>query len=405
MQPTRHLKKASLVLVLALTLPGASARALGQAATRPHATSQGRGTDASCTAAEKARRVGALQKYRATMSDARRAYFRAHRSATVRRAFVRHQEATLQALRRAASCTVIPAGARITATIPIPNDGPAVVAGHAVWVVDRADGAAKPDGTPQGSILRVDTTTDAVTDRIGGVAGGAADEGFGAVWAAGFNFNAVYRIDTATHQVSRLASGPSSDEGPNDVAVTATGVWVANHHSGTIAELDPVTGSIVRSVPIVAPGPGGLQHLLADGSDLWLSVAADNTLLRIDPTTGSIVQRVTVPGGTCGGLAADTTHIWITAGECGSERLSAIQRQTGQVTAIALAGIPVDVASAFGSIWVTTISPPRLLRLDPATRTVTGSLDLRSAPWSIEAGTDALWVRVDGSLLSVVPQN
>jgi hypothetical protein len=64
-----------------------------------------------------------------------------------------------------------------------------------------------------------------------------------------------------------------------------------------------------------------------------------------------------------------------------------------------------STSRAFGSIWVTTISPPRLLRLDPATRTVTGSLDLPSAPWSIEAGTHALWLRVDGSLLSVVPQN
>lgn len=133
------------------------------------------------------------------MSDARRAYFRAHRSATVRRAFVRHQEATLQALRRAASCTVIPAGARITATIPIPNDGPAVVAGHAVWVVDRADGAAKPDGTPQGSILRVDTTTDAVTDRIGGVAGGAADEGFRRSLGGGIQLQTRSTASTPRH--------------------------------------------------------------------------------------------------------------------------------------------------------------------------------------------------------------
>jgi streptogramin lyase len=339
------------------------------------------------------------------MSDKRRAYFRAHRSASVRRAFVRHQEAMLQSLRRAAACTVIPAGARITATIPIPNDGPAVVAGDAVWVVDSENGAANPDGTPKGSIFRVDTSTDSATDRIGGVAGGAADEGFGAVWAAGFAFNAVYRIDTATHRVTRLASGPSSDEGPNDVAVTATGVWVANHHSGTVAELDPVTGSVVRSLPIVAPGSGGPQNLLVDGNDLWLSVARDNTVLRIDPTTGSIVQRAFVPGGTCGGLAADAGQIWITGGQCGSERLSAIQRQTGQVADIALGGIPVDVASAFGSIWVATLSPSRLVRLDPTTRTVTGSLDLPSSPWAIAAGTDALWVRVDGALLRVGPQN
>jgi hypothetical protein len=43
----------------------------------------------------------------------------------------------------------IPAGSRIVTTIPIAGDGPAIVAANAVWVVDRAGGAANPDGTPK----------------------------------------------------------------------------------------------------------------------------------------------------------------------------------------------------------------------------------------------------------------
>lgn len=71
-----------------------------------------------------------------------------------------------------------------------------------------------------------------------------------------------------------------------------------------------MTGSIVRSVPIVAPGPGGPQHLLADGSDLWLSVAADNTLLRIDPTKGASSNASPSPAGP----AADSPPIPPTSG-------------------------------------------------------------------------------------------
>lgn len=78
-------------------------------------------------------------------------------------------------------------------------------------------------------------------------------------------------------------------------------------------------------------------------------------MLRIDPTTGNVVQRVSVPGGSCGGLAADASQIWITSGECGTERLSTLQRQSGQVANIALDGIPVNVATAFGSVWVITL--------------------------------------------------
>jgi hypothetical protein len=400
-------RAARLVLAVgvALAIPVASVAVAARVATTAVGPSAAAARADSCTAAEKAQRVAALDKYVATIMRARRVYFQSHRSARLRRAFVGRQQAKLRALRRAAACTALPAGSRIVATVRIPTDGPAVVAGDAVWVVDREGEAANADGTPTGSIFRVDMRTNTVTDRIGGVAGGAADEGFGAVWVAAFNFNAVYRIDTATHRVARLASGPSSAEGPNDVALTATGVWVANHHGGTVAELDPVTGNVVRSLPIVAPGPGGPQRLLADGNDLWLSVASDSTVLRIDPARGSVVQRATVPGGTCGGLAADASQIWIAAGYCNSGRLSAIQRQTGRVTDKDVGGIPTDVAVAFGSLWVATDAPQRLLRVDPATRRVVGSLDLPATPWNIAVGPGALWVRVEGLLLRVVPQD
>jgi streptogramin lyase len=394
-----------LVVAVGLAIAGPAAVVGGRAAASPTSLSSAGASTASCTAAEKAQRLAALKNYAAAAATARRAYFRSHPSPRARSAFVRRQQAKLRALRRAAACTVIPAGSRIVATIPIPTDGPAIVAANAVWVVDREGETANADDTPNGSIFRVDATTNAVTDQIKGVAGGQATFGFGSIWLAAFAFNAVFRVDTTTRHVSRLPSGPSDDEGPAGVATTATSVWVANHHGGTVAQFDPGTGEVVRSVQLVAPGPGGPQNMVADGAELWVELAGANAVAQIDTTTATILRQTTVSGGACGGIASDPAHIWVASGQCGRQLVSAIDRQTNQVSELTIRGTPNDVAIAFGSVWVTTNSPPRLVRVDPATRTVVGSLELPAAPWNIAVGADALWVRVDGSLLRVVPQS
>src|SRR5438132_3270602 len=62
--------------------------------------------EASCTAAQQADRQAALRAYEKRMIPQRRAYFRAHSSVKLRRAFVKSQRARLEALQAAAACTV-----------------------------------------------------------------------------------------------------------------------------------------------------------------------------------------------------------------------------------------------------------------------------------------------------------
>jgi DNA-binding beta-propeller fold protein YncE len=145
--------------------------------------------------------------------------------------------------------------------------------------------------------------------------------------------------------------------------------------------------------------------MVADGAELWVGLAGANAVAQIDTSTTSVVRRITVRGGACGGVAYDATHVWMAGGACGTQTVSALDRETGQVAEVATTGTPIDVAAAFGSLWVVTDAPPRLLRVDPATRNVVGSLDLPATPWNIAVGPDALWVRVEGSLLRVVAQN
>jgi hypothetical protein len=67
---------------------------------------------------EKAKRQAALAVYRKHMRTRQKAYFRTHRSAKLRRAFVRAQQARLKALQAAAACTV-------PAPTPAPTPAPA----------------------------------------------------------------------------------------------------------------------------------------------------------------------------------------------------------------------------------------------------------------------------------------
>src|SRR5438132_943341 len=76
--------------------------------------------EASCTAAQQADRQAALRAYQKRMIAQRRAYFRAHTSVKLRRAFVKSQRARLKALQAAAACTVPPP--------PIDTTAPAVPA-------------------------------------------------------------------------------------------------------------------------------------------------------------------------------------------------------------------------------------------------------------------------------------
>jgi hypothetical protein len=65
-------------------------------------------TAAVCTPAEKEKATRALGAFTRTMAAKRRAYFRTHKGAKARQAFVKRQQATLKRLRAAARCEVAP---------------------------------------------------------------------------------------------------------------------------------------------------------------------------------------------------------------------------------------------------------------------------------------------------------
>ena len=85
----------------------------------------------TCTAAQKAQRQRAVRTYQTKMPPARKAYFKGHKQAKMRAAFVKSQRAKLARLRHAAACVVPqpappspPPATTTTETGPVPAPPP-----------------------------------------------------------------------------------------------------------------------------------------------------------------------------------------------------------------------------------------------------------------------------------------
>jgi streptogramin lyase len=356
----------------------------------------------TCTAAEQAAALAALHKFEAAMPARRRRFFRKHKSKAARRRFLRAQRAKLKKLEAAANCTLIPPGASILSTIPVPNDGPVALGLGSVWVEDREG------GTSSAQLFRIDPQTEGVTDKVPNVLGGAATVMNGSVWVASFGTNRLLRIDPTTDTVTSYATGPSVDEGPQDVLPVAGQLWVSNHHGGTVALINPQDGTISSAIQVAPVGPSGPQDLATDGSSVWVGIPGDNTIDRISIANHTVTPLAPPPYVPCGGLAADSTALWATGAGCGSGGVTRYNPTTNQISAsFNTPGHAFDVTIAFGSIWVITSDPNELVRIDPATNQITGRLPLPATPWvphGIAADTNSLWVRVGGYLLHVTPQ-
>lgn len=316
-------------------------------------------------------------------------------------------------------------GARIVFTAPVPTNGTVGIGGGAVWVIDRrGNDAADPN---KAALLRIDPDTGKITDRIPGVIGASIAATDNGVWVASARTDRLIRVDLDRMLVTEIRTalaGAGDDIYPYAVVATADAIWVANHHAGTIARVDPRTNALVDSVRWGEPGGGGPTHLATDGSRVWVTSVRTMDLTEIDPATNQIVNRFDLaPAGSCGGLTADSTAVWVASGfdrpfPCWQPEhwgVSHLDRTTGAVTRIDVGARPADVKIAFGSVWVLTDEPTtELLRLDPAANQVVSRLALPMRPDyanPLAIGLGALWVRLiaedgsaDGALLKIKPE-
>ena len=220
-----------------------------------------------------------------------------------------------------------------------------------------------------------------------------------AIWVGGTGPYAVHRIDPATNaQVAlvRLAGEPCAGLAPGFGSL-----WVPLcGRPGGLAQVDLETNRVRRTLPI---GPAGPEGGIATSPDsVWLVIDTQGTLARLDPISGTIRQRIRVPAGSFNPLYADG-RIWITRAD-GAE-LTVVDATTGTVQASAQTGPgPRFLTAGAGAVWTLNQGDGTLTRIDTGSARPVATISLHTPGHGgdIGFGSGIIWTTMQRMPLSLV---
>lgn len=137
---------------------------------------------------------------------------------------------------------------------------------------------------------------------------------------------------------------------PLGVTVAAGSVWVVNGLDGTVARIDPELGVVADVIELeIRP-----SRLVAGPTGPWALDEQAGVAILLDPATGRPARRLTLGPST------------------------------------------LNLAFAGGDAWVSTLSPPSVLRLDPTDDSLVASVPVPD-PSAVSAASEAsVWVAGDG---------
>ncbi len=164
-----------------------------------------------------------------------------------------------------------------------------------------------------------------------------------------------------------------------------------------VAIIDSHTGRVVSTLSATAISQPVEAHTAA--GSLWVTSLDPLIFSRIDPHTGKIVQRITSPIGVdVGGYLPDGADIWF----IGVHDLVRLDARTGLevdrhrlVSATHKFGL-AGITRGAGSLWIASTEESQLLRVDPATGRVQRRISIL-IPWAVAYGEGAVWVTSDAA--------
>jgi virginiamycin B lyase len=267
-----------------------------------------------------------------------------------------------------------------------------------IWVCSSGFTSTLADAVALPPLRSISELTPAATIHVGKTADWVAVTA-DAVWVGSTGPYAVHRIDPKTNRLTASVALPGEP-----CAGLATGfgsLWVPMCTGvPSLAKVD-LAGN--RLTAVFAVGPAAAEGGVATGAgDVWLIVDKVGTLARIDPATGSIRQTVKVPAGSYNPYFSDG-QIWVTRAD-GAE-LTRVDAASGAVFDTVLTGPnPRFLTAAAGAIWTLNQGDGTLTRVDARTRqaTTTVTLGTPGHGGDISYGDGMVWTTMPKVPLSAV---
>jgi hypothetical protein len=238
----------------------------------------------------------------------------------------------------------------------------------------------------------------AVTGRVSTSAGPTGiDVGHGLLWVTRDN-DTVARVDPRT---GHTRGSTHVGRFPMEVAVGSHLAWIADSAGDTVSEIDVDTGRLRRTITV---GDQPSAVAVTAGS-VWVVCTGDGRLFRIDPTDGRVLARIAIgpPPGDIAAISAGPSGLWLTS----LDRVVQINPKTNTVAASVPVTAPVAIAVGADAVWVTSMQPAGLTRIDPRSDTVNGSFRVGRGPSGVALAMDRLWVldNTDSTVAEIDPRS
>ncbi len=240
-------------------------------------------------------------------------------------------------------------------------------AGPASGVAGPTPGAAGPAPTPSHApapvaMRSMSDLKISATIPIGKTADWVAVTPDG-VWIGSTGPYAVSEIDPHTHRTTQVQLPGEPCAG---LAVGGDSLWVplcgTKASKARLAKVDLKTRTLARVFDV---GPAGPEGGIAVGAgSVWIITDKHGSLARIDPTSGSIVETVHVPAGSYNPHFIDG-HIWVTHVE--GSGVTSVDANTGKVVAHRKTGQhPRFLTAGAGAVWTLNQKSGTVSRIDLA---------------------------------------
>jgi virginiamycin B lyase len=274
----------------------------------------------------------------------------------------------------------------------------AAAATLAIWICSSGPALAQTGGVVAPAPRSISELTPVATIPVGKTADWVAITA-GAVWVGSTGPYAVHRIDPITNKV--VASVALPGEPCAGLATGFDSLWVPM--CTAVPSLAKIDLAANRLTAVFGVGPPAAEGGITTGAgNVWLIIDNSGTLAGIDPVTGTIRRTVKVPAGSYNPHFSDG-QIWVTRAE-GAE-LARVDAASGTVFDNARTGPnPRFLTVAAGSVWTLNQGDGTLTRVDSRTgRPVTTiALDTPGHGGDISFGAGMVWTSMPKMPLSAI---
>src|SRR6266511_4351550 len=183
--------------------------------------------------------------------------------------------------------------------------------------------------------------------------------------------------------------------GRRPVAVTVGfgSIWVANADDGTVSRIDPDAEAVVDTIDLRGSSElawNAAYAVEADADAIWVAVGPHH-VARIDPLTSEPVAFTEI-GNVPVGVVSDGRALWVATMAGRAVRL---ELSTGAPTVEVPIGSPVAIASGAAAIWVS--GREQIWRIDPGTAAVTQTIRIGQRLMGLRAAEDVVWATDNGA--------